>query len=375
MIKINNCNESKELIIQANNLIEAFIDMTQNEYKFVLALISKIDRSEVLSIKQKLKDFEEKKLELKNMTQIEIKNKIDELVTQRYNINFKELEVTVKELVELLDYKGKSLYSYMKEFEDNLIKKSISIKTVNGDRAKYSWFSSIKYINKDATMKIMFNYLLIPYLLDIDVGYTKYYLENIRSMSSLYSIRIFQIIKQNQKLKSRKYSIEELRQILGIDSNEYKLYADFKRKVLERAVNEINTQTDMNVEYQEDKRSRKVVGIKFNISTKFAETETKNSVLEIFDLSIYDGKFEKIKKFYIETLTMMSKRTSYNDVINSLKTTNYCKIFDQALDMYNIYYAKPDVKITSPTGCLANFIRVVLNNELNFDKEDDEGGD
>lgn len=37
---------SNDLVIKANNLIEGFMGMTQNEYKFTLYLISKINKGD-----------------------------------------------------------------------------------------------------------------------------------------------------------------------------------------------------------------------------------------------------------------------------------------------------------------------------------------
>jgi plasmid replication initiation protein len=71
------------------------------------------------------------------------------------------------------------------------------------------------------------------------------------NFNSWYSIRIFEILKSNEfKADARGYfqrgfEYEELREILGIEKNEYKLFADFRINVIAIAVKEINANPDL----------------------------------------------------------------------------------------------------------------------------------
>ena len=156
--------EINNLVVKTNNLISGFMDMSKNEYKFVLYLVSKIK-----------KDDKE----------------------------FRKQRISVKEFRELLGYKGKGLHDYMKTFERSLISKSIIIISDNGNRLTMPWFGYLKYIEKEGIIEVAFNYDVSPFLLEIDVAYTKYYLSNVKGLSSYQVIRIYELLKQYQKIGER----------------------------------------------------------------------------------------------------------------------------------------------------------------------------
>lgn len=220
--------KNNELIVKANSLIEGFIEMSQNEYKLTLYLMSKI-------------------------------NKEDN--------EFRKQRISVKEFSELLEVKQEWLYTYLKSFEDTLASRKIRIFSPNGDRLYIPWFGYVKYEEGEGIIEVAFNHDLSPFLLNIDIPYTKYFLENTKSLNSIYSMRIYELLKQYQALKSRKIEISELKLMLGILAEEYKNYADFKRRVILQAQKEINTKTDIYFEFEEIKESRRVVAIKFIISS------------------------------------------------------------------------------------------------------------
>ena len=55
---------------------------------------------------------------------------------------------------------------------------------------------------------------------------------------------------------------------MGLDDGEYKAMNDFKKRVLDLAVNEINEKTDLTVSYTQEKRGRTITGFKFTVRTK-----------------------------------------------------------------------------------------------------------
>ncbi|EKD94282.1 MAG: hypothetical protein ACD_26C00137G0004 [uncultured bacterium] len=224
---MNNINSvSSELVVKANNLIEGFMDMTQQEYKFTLFLISRIRKED--------KEFHTQK-------------------------------VSVKEFANVINYTGGNMYEYMKGFESSLASKKIRVLYENGDRLNIPWFGFIRYIHKEGILEVAFNYHLSPFLLNIDIPYTKYYLENIKGLNSIYSLRVYELLKQYQKIGTRIIQIDELKLMLGISPEEYKLYGDFKRRVILQAQKELAAKTDMIFEYTEIKIARRIDKIKFEI--------------------------------------------------------------------------------------------------------------
>ena len=81
--------------------------------------------------------------------------------------------------------------------------------------------------------------------------------------------------------KSKTFDIDELKHLLMVDGiKSYDDFSLFRKKVLEMALKEINSLTDLNVSFETIKRGRKVEKVKFRIDTKeqipriLAEMET-----------------------------------------------------------------------------------------------------
>jgi plasmid replication initiation protein len=69
--------------------------------------------------------------------------------------------------------------------------------------------------------------------------------------------------------KSKTFEVDELKRLLVVeDVKSYKEFAPFRQKVLEKAQEEINELTDINIYFEPIKKGRKVVKIKFNIQCK-----------------------------------------------------------------------------------------------------------
>lgn len=133
-----------------------------------------------------------------------------------------------------------------------------------------------------------------PFILSLQSHFTTYDVNNILKLPSSYSIRIYELLKQYQKIGKRKFTVEELKEIIGvieeIDVNgkkqfkdNYPLYGNFRQRVLEKAKKDLAKHTDINFDYDPIKRGRAVREILFYIYENepvvpFA-TKKKKSVL------------------------------------------------------------------------------------------------
>src|SRR5699024_107116 len=72
-------------------------------------------------------------------------------------------------------------------------------------------------------------------------------------------------------------SLEELRDRLGIKPEEYPRMHDFKKRVLDLALEQINEHTDIKVSYVQEKTGRRVTAFNFKFKEKTKEKKvTKN---------------------------------------------------------------------------------------------------
>lgn len=124
------------------------------------------------------------------------------------------------------------------------------------------------YLHKQGTLIVEFNEYIMPYFENVANKITQYQLKNISQFDSIYSIRLYEIIQQFAKNPDENIgwiskTLDEWRRIFATGTK-YKLYADFKRKTFEHAVNEINLHyPTLKLKYKELTEGKKVVAVKF----------------------------------------------------------------------------------------------------------------
>lgn len=216
-----------KLIVKSNYIVEASYKLSLGEQRVIYILTSMID-----------KDDEE----------------------------FKPYKLTVKEFAEILNTKNKDLYSRVSQYVELLRDRDLTI-VKEKSVLKTKWLSSAEYFVDEGYVELEFSPKLKPYLLMLKERFTKFSLEQMVSFTSQYSGRIYELLKQYEKIGERKFAIEDLKVSLGIELGEYKLYADFKRKVIAKAKKEINLNSDLQIEFEEIKTGRKVTSLKFLIKS------------------------------------------------------------------------------------------------------------
>jgi Protein involved in initiation of plasmid replication len=168
-------------------------------------------------------------------------------------------KVSVKELERKLKVQLK--YDRVKELCMELKKKPIFIEksAVKGKRKfiVLDWFASLEYDEKTASIEYEISSKLAPYLLELQKRITKANLAYILPMKSFYSMRLYILLKEYQKIGSRTFEVAELQELLQVGKS-LKGYNQFKVNVLNKAIKEIN-KTDLYIELTESKKERKKV--------------------------------------------------------------------------------------------------------------------
>lgn len=225
------------LVVQHNNLIEAYYDMdlSVNEHKIIKYAISKI----------KLNDTQ-----------------------------FPDYTFDVKEFVKAANVKGSNYYRGIEKIADELSKKRIKVKSKEAV-GYFPWFSAIVY--RKGVVHISFNHHIKDLLLQLEQTFTNYPFEVITPLKSAYSLRLFELLKQYEKIGYRRMKIDELRRMLGI-KDKYPEYSAMKQRVIKKAHSELNEKTKLSFEYEEIKEGKKVVAIDFFIKSNY-----KNEQLELFE--------------------------------------------------------------------------------------------
>lgn len=99
--------------------------------------------------------------------------------------------------------------------------------------------------------------------------FTQYYLEQTAQLKSVYSVRLYELLVQWKVAgKTKLFEVQTFRSQMGVEDSEYKILADFKKRVLMPSIKEINDKTDLLVDFQQQKKGRTVIGFKFSVGLK-----------------------------------------------------------------------------------------------------------
>ncbi len=182
--------------------------------------------------------------------------------------DFKEYKIDIREFAGFFGIKGDSIIANVKKAAKSLIEKAIIIK--DEQKTLYlNWISSAEFPEGKSYVALCFDPKLKPYLLHLKEQYT--FLENkhLVNLRSVYSIRIYMLLKQYLKFGKRTFEIDTLREMLGIKPSEYPRLYDLKVNVLSKAEVDINGKTDLQVSYVDGKKKgKKVLEIIFTINEK-----------------------------------------------------------------------------------------------------------
>jgi plasmid replication initiation protein len=175
--------------------------------------------------------------------------------------DFKLYQIEIKTLQEHTNISESDVYSIADEVSERLMTKVIKIEDKKGSWSKYQWLNKAKYEN--GVLSVSFHPDLKPYLLQLKEQFKSYNLATLLSMTSTHAIRLYELLKQYETIGERTFTLQELREILGIKEDEYKLYADFKKRVIEVARRQHFEKARFVWDYKEIKRGRKVDKIVF----------------------------------------------------------------------------------------------------------------
>lgn len=207
--------------------------------------------------------------------------------------DFKEYSLSVKEFSRLARISHKGEYSEVKDITRKLIGRVFTINEPHGP-LQVSWLSSARYQSGEGTVTLRFDPGLKPYLLQLKNRFTKYNLHLVMQMKSSFSIRIYELLKQYEKIGHRDFTLLELRERLGIESSEYPLYGNFKARILAVAQKEVKAKTDISFEFEEIKIGRSVGKIRFFIKSKTLEEAELAQAEVISTVSPQDPSLENL---------------------------------------------------------------------------------
>lgn len=167
-----------------------------------------------------------------------------------------------------IDYNNGKNYADVKATLKKLSDRSMWLDDGNGE-VLVRWLAKVRTNKKSGKALLELDRDLVPFLFDLGQKFTQYQLYNILAMKSAFSVRIYELMKSYAFQKSKTFELDELKRLLMVeDVKSYKDFSLFRAKVLEKAQEEINELTDLNIYFEPILKGRKTVKVKFRIEQK-----------------------------------------------------------------------------------------------------------
>lgn len=224
------------LVVKSNALIGASYRLSLNEQRLILSCISQIRRSESVT---------------------------DEVM----------YSISASEFAKICGIDQKTAYQQLQSAALTLKRREVRITDrPNGDGQHEEiliagWVQSIRYVKDKGVVRLRFNHDVLPYLTELTRCFTSYKLKNVVCMSSSYGVRIYELLVQWGGLCEREVSLEWLKENLNIEEK-YGRIRDFKKRVLDPAIKDINKNSDLWAKWIQKKTGRKVTHLVFQFGSK-----------------------------------------------------------------------------------------------------------
>ena len=109
----------------------------------------------------------------------------------------------------------------------------------------------------------------MPLVTRLEEHFTSYQAKQIAHLTSKYATRFYELLIAWREVgKTPQMEIGEFRNRLGLLDDEYTAMHNFKKRVLEPSIQQINEHTDITVTYEQHKKGRVISGFSFKLKQK-----------------------------------------------------------------------------------------------------------
>jgi len=166
---------------------------------------------------------------------------------------------------------------HLKKLLKELMSKIIEIRDIE-NKNKWKLTILVKEVDyNEGIVTAEISKALLPYFkLAQERLFTRFNIQNIKPLTSIYAIRLYELVKQFDDTGWRTIELDKLRKMLKLEGK-YKDNKDFRKWVLEIAKKQINASTDINIDYKLMKEGRKFTKIKLKISKNKQRVEQKEN--------------------------------------------------------------------------------------------------
>jgi plasmid replication initiation protein len=213
------------------------------------------------------------------------------------NKNTRFVKFPIADFMAIMELEQRNI-PYFKRVAYSLVRKTVLIPTERGGFSVFNLFREFTIDsdeNGEWSVTIDADDKALPLLFDYQGHYFKYELWNALQLKGKNQLRMYEILKQHEKIGYRIISLADLKGMLGIDENGYPQYKIFKREVLEVCRKALSENTDISFTYEShSKKNRKIYELKFNITKNkdFKSPLALEKFIELGNKMIVEGENE-----------------------------------------------------------------------------------
>ena len=172
-----------------------------------------------------------------------------------WDISTRAVRFPIEDFQRIMGF-GKLNIGQLRASTDSLLTKLVHVPTERGGYTAFQLFKECRIDQSDDGkwfMEIDAHDKALPLMFDFKSHYFKYALWNALRLKSANQVRMYEILKQYETIGKRELAIQELRELLGVDKNEYDRWDNFKRKVLDSCQQALKETTDICFTYERGK--------------------------------------------------------------------------------------------------------------------------
>ena len=262
-----------------------------------------------------------------------------------------KLEIHASDYAKLFNVSADASYKALREAVNNLFNRQFSYtaeykKTGKVGIVRSRWVSRIFYVDDLALLEITFAPDVVPLITRLEEHFTKYEAKQVAHLTSKYATRLYELLIAWREVgKVPQLELSEFRNRLGLVDSEYTAMSDFKKRVLEPSIKQINEHTDITVTYEQHKKGRIISGFSFKFKQKqqpkveakrdpntpdffIKMTDAKrhlfaNKMSEMPEMGIYSQGTESYQQFAIRIADMLLEPEKFRELYPILEKSGF----------------------------------------------------
>ena len=202
-----------------------------------------------------------------------------------------EFTVDAKDYAETFKVDIDTAYTALKDATDRLFDRYFTYERIYAKPDKIElvhsrWVQKVAYSRSNGHVSIQLTSDVIDMIGKLKSCFTQYKIKQIADLTSIYALRLYELIIQwSSTKKTPIFEISEFREKLGVLEGEYTRMNNFKSRVLEPAINQINKSTDIIVVYKQHKSGRSINGFSFSFGVKNNQPDRDPNTIDWVDES------------------------------------------------------------------------------------------